>query len=102
MKKYIPSIDEVMTKYKAIAKVERLKCGKPCEGTVWNTVKGSRNVCRAARLNLDSPITALTSGRSVFWPVHPDIWTHFDDMREFVASIGQSPWDSENFCGFTR
>ena len=60
MKKYIPSIEEVMTKYKAIAKVERLKCGKPCEGTVWNTIKGSRNVCRAARLNLDSPITVLT------------------------------------------
>ena len=60
MKKYIPTIDEVITKYKAIAKLERLKCGKPCEGTVWNTIKGSRNVCRAARLNLDSPITALT------------------------------------------
>ena len=60
MKKYIPSIEEVMTKYKAIAKVERLKCGRPCEATVWNTVKGARNVCRAARLNLGSPVSALT------------------------------------------
>lgn len=63
MKECIPSIEDVLTKYKAIAKIERLKCGRPCEGTVWNTVKGSRNVCRAARLSTDEPVSALTRQR---------------------------------------
>jgi len=59
-RKYIPTIEEVMTRYKAVAKIERMKCGRPCEATVWNTVKGSRNVCRAARLSTDSPVSVLT------------------------------------------
>ena len=63
MKLYTPTIDEVLVRYKAISKVERLKCGKPCEGTVWNTIKGTKNVCRAARLNTDSPVSELTRKR---------------------------------------
>ena len=63
MKLYTPTIDEVLVRYKAISKVERMKCGRPCEGTVWNTIKGTKNVCRAARLNTDSPVSELTRKR---------------------------------------
>ncbi len=56
----IPTITEVIARYEAIAKAERVKCGSPCEATVGNTIKGTRQICKAAQICLDSPVTVLT------------------------------------------
>ena len=56
----IPTIIEVMQRYEAIARAEQMKCGSPCESTVKNTLKGTRHLCRAAGIELDSPISAFT------------------------------------------
>lgn len=60
MKKIVPTINEVIKKYKAIAAAERMKCGRPCKMTVWNTVTGTKYVCRAARISLDAKVDELT------------------------------------------
>ena len=49
-----------MRRYEAIAKAERMKCGAPCEATVKNTLKGTRHLCRAAGIDLGSPVDVFT------------------------------------------
>lgn len=56
----IPTFSEAMVCYEAISKAERAKSGRPCEATVKNTIKGTRQLCRAARIGLDSLVSELT------------------------------------------
>ena len=56
----IPTIEQVMKCYRVIAQIERMKTGRPGKETVANALRGTVNVCRAAGLNLASPVTELT------------------------------------------
>ena len=56
----IPTIKQVIKCYKIVAHTERMKTGRPCSGTVANSVRGAANVCRAASIELDAPVTAIT------------------------------------------
>ena len=40
--------------------MERMKTGRPSPETAANALRGAANVCRAARISLSSPVTALT------------------------------------------
>ena len=46
--------------YRVIAQSERMKTGRPGEETVMNALRGAGCVCRAAGIDLDSPVDALT------------------------------------------
>jgi len=59
----IPTIEQVMKCYRTIAQTERMKTGRPGEETVCNVLRGSANVCRAAKVELKSPVDALTRQR---------------------------------------
>lgn len=56
----IPTIANVMKCYAIIARTQRMKCGKPGETTVMNTLKGSNSVCKAAGIDCDELITSIT------------------------------------------
>ena len=56
----IPTIEQVMKCYRVVAQSERMKTGRPGENTVQNVLRGTKCVCRAAGIGMDSPITALT------------------------------------------
>ena len=56
----IPTFNEAIYCYKNFCKVERLKNSSPSEATSRNTIKGVKQLCRAAKINLDSNITAFT------------------------------------------
>ena len=56
----MPTIEQVMKCYRVVAQSERMKTGRPGEGTVANALRGTRCVCRAAGIDLASPVTALT------------------------------------------
>lgn len=56
----IPTINQVMKCYQVVAQSERMKTGRPGEGTVVNALRGTGCVCRAAGIDLDAPVTALT------------------------------------------
>ncbi|MBQ6330790.1 MAG: hypothetical protein IJI35_17355, partial [Kiritimatiellae bacterium] len=55
-----PTISQVMKCYQVVAHTERMKTGRPGNNTVANALRGAANVCRAAGIGLDSPVTALT------------------------------------------
>ena len=59
----IPTIEEVMKCYKVVALVERMKTGRPGAETVLNALRGAANVCRAAGIELTSPVSAITRQR---------------------------------------
>lgn len=63
METVIPTIEEVMKRYKAVAATERMKSGRPCHATVRNTLKGTRLICEAARLGLGVRVSELTRPR---------------------------------------
>ena len=63
MRKQVPTIAEVIERYQAISRAERIKSGRPCEATVRNALKGTRLVCQAARLSLDAKVSELTRRR---------------------------------------
>lgn len=46
--------------YRVVAQSERMKTGRPGEGTVENALRGTGCVCRAAGIDLDSPVDTLT------------------------------------------
>ena len=56
----IPTIEQAMKCYRVVAQIERMKTGRPGEGTVANTLRGTVNVCRTAGVPLSEPVTALT------------------------------------------
>ena len=56
----IPTINQVMKCYRVVAQSERMKTGRPGEGTVVNALRGTGCVCRAAGIDLNAPVTALT------------------------------------------
>lgn len=56
----IPTIKQVIKCYQIVAHTERMKTGRPCSGTVANAIRGTANVCRAANIELDAPVTAIT------------------------------------------
>lgn len=56
----MPTIEQVMKCYRVVAQSERMKTGRPGEGTVANALRGTRCVCHAAGIDLASPVTALT------------------------------------------
>ena len=56
----IPTIEQVMKCYQIIAQTERMKTGRPGEGTVANALRGMVNICRSANIELASPVTSLT------------------------------------------
>ena len=56
----IPTIKQVMKCYRLVAQSERMKTGRPGETTVLNALRCSDCVCRAAGIDLDSPVDALT------------------------------------------
>ena len=56
----VPTIKQVMKCYRVVAQSERMKTGRPGETTVCNALRGTGCVCRAAGIDLDSPVTALT------------------------------------------
>ena len=58
-----PTIEQAMKCYRMVALTERMKTGRPCEGTVANALRGAANVCRAAGIDLSEPVTALTRRR---------------------------------------
>ena len=49
--------------YRVIAQIERMKTGRPGVETAANALRGATNVCRAAGIELSSPVTALTRKR---------------------------------------
>ncbi len=55
-----PTIEQVMRYYQLIAQTERMKTGRPGEGTVVNSLRGARNVCLSAGIALTAPVTELT------------------------------------------
>ena len=56
----IPTIKQVMKCYRVVAQSERMKTGRPGETTVVNALRGTGSVCRAAGIDLDAPVSALT------------------------------------------
>ena len=58
-----PTIEQVMRCYRMVAQTERMKTGRPGEGTVANALRGTANVCQAAGVALTEPVTALTRRR---------------------------------------
>ncbi len=56
----IPTIEQVLKYYRVIAQSERMKTGRPGVGTVENALRGTRAVCRAAGVELDSPVSVLS------------------------------------------
>lgn len=56
----IPTIEQVMKCYRVVAQAERMKTGRPSEGTVENSLRGARMVCEAAGIALTSPVAVLT------------------------------------------
>ena len=46
--------------YRVIAQIERMKTGRPGVETAANALRGAVNVCRAAGIELTSPVTELT------------------------------------------
>ena len=59
----IPTIKQVMKCYRVIAQIERMKTGRPGVETAANALRGAVNVCRAAGIDLTSPVTELTRRR---------------------------------------
>ena len=59
----IPTIEQVMKCYEIVSLTERMKTGRPGADTVMNVLRGTANVCRAAGIELTSPVTALTRKR---------------------------------------
>lgn len=59
----IPTIEQAMKCYRMIAQIERMKTGRPGVETAANALRGTVNVCRAAGIELSSPVTALTRKR---------------------------------------
>jgi len=59
----VPTIENVLKQYAVIAVAERVKSGRPCEGTVKNAVFGMKTVCAAAGIGLQSRIDAITTQR---------------------------------------
>ena len=59
----IPTIAQVMKCYRMAAYTERMKTGRPGEATVANALRGAANICNAAGIKLDAPVTALTRQR---------------------------------------
>ena len=55
-----PTINQLMRCYRVVAQTERMKTGRPGDTTVQNALRGTGCVCRAAGIDLDSPVTALT------------------------------------------
>lgn len=55
-----PSIRDIMRLYPEIARLERLKTGRPCKRRVDNVVSCVRSVCRAAGVPDEAPFSALT------------------------------------------
>lgn len=58
-----PTIGQVMRCYRVVAQTERMKTGRPGEGTVANVLRGTASVCRAGGIGLDAPVDALTRRR---------------------------------------
>lgn len=58
-----PTIEQAMRCYRMIAQIERMKTGRPGVETAANALRGTANVCRAAGIELSSPVTALTRKR---------------------------------------
>jgi len=56
----IPTIKQVMKCYRVVAQSERMKTGRPGETTVVNALRGTGSVCRAAGIDLNAPVSALT------------------------------------------
>lgn len=56
----VPTIAQVLKLYPTIAAAERMKTGRPGEGTVANCLRGARSVCTAGGVSLDVPVAALT------------------------------------------
>lgn len=56
----MPTISQVMKCYTIISRAERVKTGRPGMETVANALRGTRTVCEAAGIDLDSPVDALT------------------------------------------
>ena len=59
----MPTIKQVMKCYRVIAQIERMKTGRPGVETAANALRGAVNVCRAAGIDLTSPVTELTRRR---------------------------------------
>jgi hypothetical protein len=55
-----PTIEQLMKTYRIISRIERAKTGRPCEETILNTLRGTRVVCTAAGISLNSDVDALT------------------------------------------
>ena len=55
-----PTIEQVMKCYKTVAQTERMKTGRPGMETVSNALRGTKNVCRSAGIELTAPVTELT------------------------------------------
>lgn len=55
-----PTIEQVMKCYKTVAQTERMKTGRPGQDTVANVLRGTRNVCQSAGVELTAPVTELT------------------------------------------
>lgn len=56
----IPTIEQMMKCYRVVAQMERMKTGRPGEGTVANVLRGTENVCRSAGIALTDPADAIT------------------------------------------
>ena len=55
-----PTINQLMKCYKIISHAERVKTGRPGGETVANALRGTRTVCAAAGVDLDSGVDTLT------------------------------------------
>lgn len=56
----VPTINQVVKCYRVIAQTEWMKTGRPGKETAANAIRGTKQVCRAAGVDLDAPVTSLT------------------------------------------
>jgi len=59
----MPTIEQVMKCYRMVAQTERMKTGRPGEETVANVLRGTKNVCRSAGIELTASVSVLTRKR---------------------------------------
>ncbi len=52
----VPTFEQVIRHYRIIAAAEQVKTGRPSEYSIANVIRGTKCVCGAAGVPLDSPV----------------------------------------------
>lgn len=56
----VPTINQVIKCYQIIAQTEWMKTGRPGKETAANAIRGAKQVCRAAGIDIDASVSVLT------------------------------------------